>query len=179
MADFFDALSDEHIEFIRAQRMFFVSTAPAVGTGFPNLSPKGYDALHVMGPGRLVYVDLPGSGNQTAAHLAQGAPITFMFCGFESQTSILRIYGRGRALLPGTPEFGALAEQIESSVLGNATRQIFDIEIEKVQTSCGYGVPRYEFKGDRPTLVQYFAKYERDGALTDRVASLSRPQENV
>jgi len=179
MADFFDALSDEHIEFIRAQRMFFVSTAPAVGEGFPNLSPKGYDALHVLDSGRLVYVDLPGSGNQTATHLAQGAPITIMFCGFESQTSILRIYGRGRALLPDTPEFGALAEQIESSILGNATRQIFEIEIEKVQTSCGYGVPRYEFKGDRSTLVQYFEKYERDGALPDIVALLSRSQENV
>jgi len=179
MADFSDALSDKHIDFIRAQKLFFVSTAPAAGEGFPNLSPKGYDALHILGPNRLVYVDLPGSGNQTASHLSQGATITIMFCGFESQSWILRIYGRGRALRLGTSEFRAVAEKIESAVLCSATRQIFDIEIEKVQTSCGYGVPRYEFKGDRPTLLKYFDKYEKAGELADVVGQLSKPQENV
>ena len=179
MAEFSEALSDKHVEFIRAQKMFFVATAPAVGSRFPNLSPKGYDALHILAPNRLAYVDLPGSGNQTASHMAQGAAVTFMFCGFESQTSILRVYGRGHAVAPGAPEFEALSGQIEYSILGNATRQIFDIKIEKVQTSCGYGVPRYDFKGDRPTLVKYFDKYEENGKLTDVIDYLSQPQENV
>ena len=179
MANFSSSLSEKHIDFIRAQKVFFVATAPLVGEGFPNLSPKGYDALHVLGPGRLAYVDLPGSGNQTASHLAQGAPITFMFCGFESQALILRVYGRGCALAPGTPEFDAVAAKIESSVLSPATRQIFDITVEKVQTSCGYGVPRYAFQGDRPTLVKYYDKAEREGKLAEVVEHYSRPQENV
>jgi hypothetical protein len=76
MADFSDSLSDKHIDFIGQQKMFFVATAPAQGGGFPNLSPKGYDALHILGPNRLAYVDLPGSGNQTASHLGQGASVT-------------------------------------------------------------------------------------------------------
>ncbi len=179
MADFSDALSDKHIDFIRAQKMFFVATAPAIGSGFPNLSPKGYDALHILSPNRLAYVDLPGSGNQTASHLAQGASITFMFCGFESHALILRVYGQGHAVAPGTPEFEALSAKMESSILGSATRQVFDIEIKKVQTSCGYGVPRYDFKGDRPTLVKYFDKYEKKGELANVIDYLSQPQENV
>ena len=179
MADFSDSLSDKHIDFIRAQKVFFVATAPAIGEGFPNLSPKGYDALEVLGPNRLAYVDLPGSGNQTASHLAQGAPITFMFCGFESQAWILRVYGRGRALTPGSTDFEALSGELQSSLLSPATRQIFDVEVEKVQTSCGYGVPRYDFRGDRPTLVKYFDKAEKDGNLAEVVQHYSKPQQNV
>ncbi len=179
MAEFSPSLTDKHIEFIRAQKIFFVATAPATGEGFPNLSPKGYDALHVLDPGRLVYVDLPGSGNQTASHLAQGAPVTFMFCGFESQAWILRVYGRGRALAVGTPEFQEVAEKIESSVLCPATRQIFNIEVDKVQTSCGYGVPLYEFQGDRPTLLKLFDKYDTEEQLAEIVGLLSALQENV
>ncbi|MEO2168797.1 MAG: pyridoxamine 5'-phosphate oxidase family protein [bacterium] len=179
MADFANALSDKHVDFIRQQKMFFVATAPAQGEGFPNLSPKGYDAMHILGPNRLVYVDLPGSGNQTASHLGQGARVTFMFCGFENQAWILRVYGRGRAVLAGTPEFAEFAAQIDSSVLGAATRQIFDIEIEKVQTSCGWGVPRYDFAGDRPTLVKYFDKAAEKGELSETVELTSAVQENV
>ena len=179
MADFSDCLSDKHMDFIRAQKLFFVATAPDEGEGFPNLSPKGYDALHLLGPRRLAYVDLPGSGNQTAAHLAQGAGVTLMFCGFEKQAWILRIYGHGRACLAGTPEYKALAGKIESPILGDATRQIFDINIDKVQTSCGYGVPLYDYVSDRRTLVQYFEKAKAKGELDAMVAHFSRPQDNV
>ena len=105
MADWFTMLAPDHVEFIREQHVVFVATAPADGNGYPNLSPKGYDCLEILGPSEIVFVDMPGSGNQTASHLARGGRITLMFAGFEAQARILRIFGRGRVL---TPECGGL-----------------------------------------------------------------------
>ena len=179
MAEFFDSLDDKHIDFIRAQRMFFIATAPLDGEGFPNLSPKGYDALHVLGSDRLAYVDLLGSGNQTASHLAQGGRATLMFCGFESQALILRVYGRGEAHLAGSEGFEAIRAEIDADLLGPGTRQIFEIRVEKVQTSCGWGVPRYAFEGERPTLLKYIDGVVERGEIEVALAVTSAPQENV
>lgn len=147
MADFFDALTDKHVEMIEKQPIFFVATAASEGR--INLSPKGYDAFRVLGPEQVAYLDLGGSGNETHAHLAADGRITIMFCNFEQPALILRLYGKGRAVLPQDKEWKALAAHF---TLMPGTRQIFVIDIESVQTSCGWGVPFMRLEGERETL---------------------------
>ncbi len=154
MADFFDALSADHIAMIAAQPVFFVATAAADGR--INLSPKGLDdTLKVLSPARVAYLDLGGSGNETHAHLAADGRITLMVCNFRQPALILRIYGRGRAVLPQDPDWTELASHF---TLLPGTRQIFEIAVESVQTSCGWGVPLMEYDKDRSTLVKYHAQ---------------------
>jgi Pyridoxamine 5'-phosphate oxidase len=151
MADFTDALTEKQIAMIAAQPVFFVATAAADGR--INLSPKGYDAFRVLSPTRVAYLDLGGSGNETHAHLAadqaDAGRITVMFCNFDRPALILRIYGRGRPVLPQDAEWDALAAHF---TMMSGTRQIFDIAVESVQTSCGWGVPFMSLEGERETL---------------------------
>ncbi len=147
MAEFFDALGDKHIAFVEMQPMFFVATAAE--NGRINLSPKGYDAFRVLGPRRVAYLDLAGSGNETHAHLAADGRITIMFCAFDRAALILRLYGRGVPVLPQDAGWDALATHFD---IIPGTRQIFDIAIDSVQSSCGWGVPQMTFEKERPTL---------------------------
>jgi len=149
MADFFDALNEKHTAMIAAQPVFFVATAAADGR--INLSPKGYDAFRVLSPTRVAYLDLGGSGNETHAHLTADGRITVMFCNFQQPALILRIYGRGRAVLPQDAGWEALAAQF---TLLPGTRQIFEIAVESVQSSCGWGVPFMTLEGERDTLTK-------------------------
>ncbi len=154
MADFFDALTSDHVAMIDAQPIFFVATAAADGR--INLSPKGLDeTLKVLSPTRVAYLDLGGSGNETNAHLLADGRITLMVCNFQQPALILRIYGRGRPVLAQDAEWGELAAHFR---LLPGTRQIFDIAIDSVQTSCGWGVPLMEYERDRATLVKYHAQ---------------------
>ena len=147
MADFTEALSEKQIAMIAAQPVFFVATS--AGDGRINLSPKGYDAFRVLSPTRVAYLDLGGSGNETHAHLAADGRITVMFCNFQQPALILRIYGRGQAVLPQDAEWGELVGHF---TLMPGTRQIFDITVESVQSSCGWGVPFMTLEGERDTL---------------------------
>jgi hypothetical protein len=158
MAEFTDTLSDKHIAMIAAQPVFFVATA-AEGARI-NLSPKGYDAFRVLSPSRVAYLDLGGSGNETNAHLladdnGRGGRITLMFCNFHNPALILRIYGRGQPVLPWERGWDELAGHF---TLLPGTRQIFDIAVESVQTSCGWGVPVMTLERERPTLVKHHAQ---------------------
>lgn len=154
MSEFFDHLDAKHAAMIAAQPVFFVATAAADGR--INLSPKGYDAFRVLSPKRVAWLDLGGSGNETHAHLAADQAdkgrITLMFCNFQQPALILRIYGRGQAVLPQDADWEPLAAQF---TLLPGTRQIFDIAVESVQTSCGWGVPQMTFEAERETLVKY------------------------
>ena len=147
MADFTPALTEKHQAFIAAQPMFFVATAAQDGR--INLSPKGYDAFRVFSESQVAYLDLGGSGNETHAHLAADGRITLMFCAFDRTALILRIYGRGRAVLPQDSEWNALAAHF---TLLPGTRQIFVIDVDSVQTSCGWGVPLMTLGRERETL---------------------------
>jgi Pyridoxamine 5'-phosphate oxidase len=147
MAEFTEALTDKHIEMIVKQPIFFVATAAADAR--INLSPKGYDAFRVLSPNQVAYLDLGGSGNETHAHLAADGRITVMFCNFDRPALILRIYGKGRAVLPQDHEWEALAKHF---TLLPGTRQIFVIDVESVQTSCGWGVPFMALENERDTL---------------------------
>ena len=157
MADFTDTLTDAHVAMIEKQPVFFVATA-AEGARI-NLSPKGYDAFRVLAPDRVAWLDLGGSGNETHAHLAADGRITIMFCNFQQPANILRIYGRGTPVLPQDEEWDALAEHF---TLLPGTRQIFDIAVESVQTSCGWGVPFMAFERERPTLQKAHAQANPD-----------------
>ncbi|MCB5425254.1 pyridoxamine 5'-phosphate oxidase family protein [Altererythrobacter sp. CC-YST694] len=153
MAEFFDALTPAHAAMIERQPMFFVATAAKDGR--INLSPKGYDAFRILTPNRVAYLDLGGSGNETNAHLLEDGRITVMFCNFQQPALILRIYGQGRPVVPWDRDWEELAAHF---TLMPGTRQIFDIEVESVQTSCGYGVPIMSLERERPTLLKVHAK---------------------
>lgn len=151
MADFTDTLLPDHVAMIEAQPIFFVATA-AEGARI-NLSPKGLEeTLRVLSPTRVAYLDLGGSGNETNAHLLADGRITLMVCNFRQPALILRIYGRGRPVLPADPDWSELTAHFE---LLPGTRQIFDIAVQSVQTSCGWGVPMMELAHERDTLQKY------------------------
>jgi hypothetical protein len=153
MAEFFDALNDAHEAMIERQPVFFVATA-AEGARI-NLSPKGYDCFRVLSPRRVAWLDLGGSGNETNAHLLADGRITLMFCNFEQPALVLRIYGRGEPVVPWDRKWEELAPHF---TMLPGTRQIFDVEVESVQTSCGYGVPLMSLERERSTLLKVHAK---------------------
>src|SRR6478752_7352718 len=153
MAQFFDALDERHVAMIAAQPVFFVATA-APGARI-NLSPKGYDCFRVLSPTRVAWLDLGGSGNETNAHLLADGRITLMFCNFQQPALILRIYGTGQPVVPWDREWDELAPHFS---LLPGTRQIFDIAVESVQTSCGWGVPFMAFERERPSLLKHHAQ---------------------
>lgn len=168
--EFTDTLLDKHIDMIGKQPIFFVATAAADAR--INLSPKGYDAFRVLSPNQVAYLDLGGSGNETHAHLAADGRITIMFCNFDRPALILRIYGRGRAVLPQDDEWDAVSAHF---TLMPGTRQIFVIDVDSVQTSCGWGVPFMALEKERDTLTKYHAAddpVKRLEKMKDRTTSI-------
>jgi hypothetical protein len=158
MAKFYPALDDKLKAFIARQHVFFVATAPQ--NGRINLSPKGLDSLRVLDDRRVAYLDLTGSGNETAAHLLADGRMTLMFCAFEGDHLILRLYGQGRTIKPGGPEWATLSPQFPPLP---GTRQIILLEIESLQTSCGAGVPLYKYQGEREALLRWVEKKGEQG----------------
>lgn len=152
MADRFDRLDDSLTAFIRSQHVYFVATAPLAADGHVNLSPKGLDTLRVLSPSRVAYLDLTGSGNETAAHLLENGRIVLMFCAFEGAPRILRLHGRGRVVTLASEEGRALAP-LFPAIPG--ARQLVVVDLTRVSTSCGYGVPRLAFEAERDTLVRW------------------------
>jgi Pyridoxamine 5'-phosphate oxidase len=154
MSDFTDHLTEEHRAFIGKQPVFFIATA-AAGARI-NLSPKGMDSFRVLEDRRVGYLDVGGSGNETHAHLSADGRATIMFCAFDQPALILRIYTRGRAILPQDARWDELAAHF---ILLPGTRQIFEFDVDNVQTSCGWGVPFMTFDRERQTLKKYAAKF--------------------
>jgi Pyridoxamine 5'-phosphate oxidase len=161
MAEFTNTLTEKHFAIIAKQAIFFTATA-AEGARI-NLSPKGLDSFRVLAPNRVAYLDLAGSGNETHAHLVADGRITIMFCNFEQPALILRIYGRGTPVLPQDEAWPVLAAYFD---LLPGTRQIFDIAVESVQTSCGWGVPLMHLDKPRDTLTKYHAQADEAAWLT-------------
>ena len=160
MADRFPGLTGGLREFLAAQHVFFVATAPRDPAGHVNLSPKGLDTLRVLSPNEIAYLDLTGSGNETSAHLLENGRITVMACAFEGKPQILRIYGRGTVHLPGTPRWNELRPRFPEIP---GARQLVTVAVEEVRTSCGYGVPTLAFRGNRPTLEKWAVRKGREG----------------
>jgi len=152
MAEFFSALEPAHEAVLAAAPVYFIATAGP--EGHVNLSPKGLNTLRVLSSTQLAYLDLTGSGNETAAHIRLANRITLMVCSFTRTALILRVYGTARSVQPGDDEWAALYSHFMALP---GARQIFVIDVETVQTSCGYAVPQMELVAERQTLVKWAA----------------------
>src|SRR4051794_27559530 len=158
MARFYDKLTPDLCDFIRRQHLFF--TASAAAEGRVNLSPKGMDTFRILADDAVAYLDLTGSGNETAAHVLRDGRLTVMFCSFDSKPLILRLYGRGRVVRPRDAEWLGLIGDFDELP---GQRQIVVMRVESVQTSCGFGVPRYDLLEKRNTLIEWSEKKGTDG----------------
>jgi len=158
MAKFYDKLTSRLQKFIKNQKIFFVATAPK--NGRINLSPKGMDSLRVVGENRILWLNVTGSGNETAAHLLENDRITIMMCSFEGAPNILRIYGKGKAIHPNDQEWDTVIHLFTETP---GTRQIFDIKVESAQTSCGMSIPFFDYKGEREQLNDWAKEKGEEG----------------
>ncbi|WP_310483763.1 pyridoxamine 5'-phosphate oxidase family protein [Chamaesiphon sp. VAR_48_metabat_403] len=158
MAKFYSQLDAQLCKFIGQQQLFFTATAPLDGR--INLSPKGIDTFRCLDYNQVGYLDLTGSGNETAAHLQQNGRMTIMFCSFTDKPLILRIYGTGEVVRPDTDRWDNLIDKF-ADVPGK--RQLILLQVESVQTSCGYGVPIYELQSERSTLIDWAVNKGTDG----------------
>jgi hypothetical protein len=150
MGRVYDSIGEGWVEWISAQPTFFVATAPADPESHVNVSPRGLDTVRVLGPNRVAWLDLTGSGVETIAHLKADGRITMMFCAFEGLPNVLRLYGRGRVLEPGDEEFDGLCCHFPDLPGGRA---IIDVSVHRVASSCGFGVPRMDLVGPRDKLL--------------------------
>jgi len=148
-------------KWIGKQHMFFVATAPLAGTGSVNLSPKGYDTLRVLDDNTLAFLDYGGSGVETIAHVRENGRIVIMMCSFSGRPKIYRFHGRGSVVMSTDEEFAALAAKFDRTELG--VRAIVRVDVERISDSCGYGVPFYDYRGQRPTSVEHI----RDNGADD------------
>lgn len=149
----YEALNNKLIEFIRAQKMFFVGTAAE--TGRVNVSPKGMDSLRVVDNKQVLWLNVTGSGNETSAHIQQNSRMTLMFCALEGSPLILRLYGSAKVIHKNDAKWEKLFALF--TPLPGA-RQIFDLSIEMIQTSCGMGVPYYDYSSERELLNDWAQK---------------------
>lgn len=160
MGQQFPAIEDKHKAFIEAQKIFFVASAPPRGR--VNVSPKGLNCFRVLGPNEVAYLDCTGSGSETRAHLVASGDkrLTIMFCAFDGDPVILRLYGQGESLMRGTEGYRRLIGRFEEMP---GARQIVRLDVDLVQTSCGMGVPLYDYRSERGSLVSYWVRQGVEG----------------
>lgn len=148
----YPGIDSRNANFIRAQHLFFVATAPAGPEGHLNLSPKGLESFVILNENTVAYMDLVGSGIETVAHLRENGRIVFLFCAFEGPPRLLRLHGKGEAIEPGDTDWEELAAHFPDYA---AERSIIRVAVERVSDSCGYGVPEYTFVRDRRQLLDW------------------------
>jgi hypothetical protein len=165
MGKVYDGISDQLAQWLHAQPLYIVATAPS-GDGLINASPKGGSGTFVvLGPHRVAYLDLTGSGIETIAHLRENGRIVLMFMSFDRRPNIVRLYGNGHAAPLGTPEFDELAGHFPEHV---GARAIIVVDLTRVSDSCGYAVPLMDYAGDRDVLDLHHAKKGTDGLAAYR-----------
>jgi hypothetical protein len=169
MAQFFESLTPALTDFIRRQPVFFVATAASEGR--INLSPKGLDSLRVLNDRTVAYLDITGSGAETAAHVIHDGRLTVMFCSFDEKPLILRLYGRGEVVRPNDPKWNDLITQFTPMI---GQRQIIVLHIESAQTSCGFGVPRMQLIDHRTDLTDWAVKKGEQGLIDYRAKKNAR-----
>ena len=152
MGKIYQTLEPKLQDWIKAQKMFFVSTAPLSKDGLVNCSPKGLDTFRILDENTVAYLDLTGSGVETIAHLKENQRITIMFCAFDGPPKIVRLYGKGIVYQNGSTEFEKLSTQFDSYI---GARSIIKIEVTRIADSCGYAVPKYEYVEDRDVLQKW------------------------
>lgn len=154
MGSTYEHIDDGLAEFIGRQHMFFVATAPT-HEGRVNLSPKGLDTFRILDDRRAAYLDLTGSGIETIAHLRDNRRITLMFCSFQGRPNIVRLYGTGRAVLPGADDFDELVAQFPTNP---GVRSVIVVDVQSASDSCGFAVPTYDYVGDRDVLTKWMER---------------------
>jgi hypothetical protein len=145
---------------ILEQHVFFVATAPLAGEGNLNLSPKGLDSFRILGPTKVAYLDMIGSGVETIAHLKENGRIVLMFCAFDGQPNIVRLHGHGRVVEPPSEEFAGLAAHFPQY---ESTRSIIVVEVTRISDSCGWGVPLMKYQGERDQMFSWAEKKGPEG----------------
>jgi len=148
-------IPDDLADWIQQQPVYFVATAPLAGDGHVNCSPKGMDSLRVLDSKTVAYVDLAGSGIETVAHLQENGRIILMLCAFNGPPKIVRLHGTGEVIFRDNPDFAGLLSQFPELP---AVRSIIRVSVQRVSTSCGYGVPRMQFVDERETLRNWAEK---------------------
>lgn len=161
MGKTFDAIDSKLREFIEAQKLFFVATAPSTPDGHLNLSPKGLQGtLAVLDPRTIAYLDLTGSGVETIAHLRENGRICVMFCAFDGPPRIVRIHGKGDVIEPRDEEFRELRDRFDDYP---GVRSIIRVRAQRISDSCGYGVPRFDYKAERDQLQRWAERKGEEG----------------
>jgi hypothetical protein len=154
VARVFDTIDDRLAEWLKAQKMFFVATAPRSDEGHVNCSPKGLDTLRIRGPQEVAWLDVGGSGIETVAHLKENGRIVLMFCAFEGNPRIVRLHGRGEAIERGHAEFERLRAEFPPPPV---CRAIVRVRVTRISDSCGWGVPLFEYRGERDEIARAVA----------------------
>ncbi len=185
MSKVFDRLDDTLMGFIRRQRLFFVATAPLSADGRVNVSPKGYDSLAIIDPLTVAYVDLGGSGIETHAHLRENGRITLMFCAFEGPANILRLYGRGTSCAFDQAGFH---DKMKLFPAFERARSVVTVSVDRIADSCGWGVPFFDYGGERDQLRRWVLsrpdeawaerRYQANAHSIDGLPGLSRPADD-
>ncbi len=176
MGKTYPTIDDSVREFIHAQKVFFVGSAPLDANGHVNLSPKGLDTLRILEPSTVAYLDLTGSGIETIAHVKENGRIVLMFCSFEGPPRILRIHGRGRVIEHQQVEFSSLAAHFPRY---EGTRAIILVQVARISDSCGYGVPRLKYEGERSQLSAWASKLGPEGLNEYRMRKNQRSIDDI
>lgn len=155
MGKTYESIEGRVAAFIERQRIFFVATAPLSQTGLVNLSPKGLDTFRVLGPREVAYLDFVGSGVETIAHLRENGRIVLMFCAFDGPPNIVRLHGTGEAVEPEDSEFENLQQHFDPHP---GVRSVIRVSVDRISDSCGFGVPRYDYQGERDQLNAWSKK---------------------
>lgn len=165
MGQTWDAIPDHLVEWLPAQPVWFVASAPLSADGHVNLSPKGDDTFRVIDRSTVAYLDLTGSGAETIAHTRENGRLTIMFCSFDERPDIVRLYGRGEAVLPDHPDFADLVARFPEKL---STRSVIRLHVAEVTSSCGFGVPYMTLAGPRPMMDEWAERQGADGIVDYR-----------
>jgi Pyridoxamine 5'-phosphate oxidase len=155
-----DAITPELTEFLEAQPVFFVATAPESTNHHVNVSPKGLDSFRVLDEHTVAYLDLHGSGIETVAHVRENGRITLMFCAFAGRPNIVRLQGRGTVIPADSPEAAPMLERLPHQP---QARSVIQVDVTRISSSCGYGVPLMEYVGERSLLTEWAEKQGKEG----------------
>lgn len=171
MGKLYEGISAELAGWIEKQALFFVGTAPLSASGHVNVSPKGLDTLRILGPQRVAYLDLTGSGAETIAHVRENGRVVLMFCAFSGPPKIVRLHGQGRVVTPGSPDWASLRARFPAHP---GARAVIDVRLSRISDSCGYGVPSFSAVGQRLALPRWTENKGAEGLLAYRRQHNSR-----
>ena len=160
MGRVYSAIDEELAEFLLAQHLFFVASAPLSPEGHVNLSPKGLNTFRILSPTRIAYLDLTGSGIETVAHMKENGRIVLMFCALEGSPTIVRLHGKGRVIESDSPEFASISSLFPKY---EGTRCFVVIDVTRVSQSCGFAVPLLRFEAERSQLGEWTRKKGEEG----------------